>query len=50
MVYIGVPKEEIKKRHDIDVKKVKIEKLNSRKTGMRGVTVGEVCKFIGGKF
>lgn len=50
MVYMGVPAEEIKKIHDIDVKQVKIEKILDQKKPVRGVTVGEICKAIGGKF
>ena len=50
MVYIGTPEEEIKKRHDIDIKKTKIEDLNGMKKDIKGTTVGEVCRFIGGKF
>lgn len=50
MVYIGIPEEEIKKRHDIDIKKTKIEDLNGMKKDIKGTTVGEVCRFIGGKF
>lgn len=52
MVYIGIPEEEIKKRHDIDIKKTEIVDLNEMNKGikMKGTTVGEVCRFIGGKF
>lgn len=50
MVYIGIPEDEIKKKHNIDVKNVKIEKLNEIKKNIQGVTIGEVCRFIGGKF
>ena len=52
MVYIGLPEEEIMKRHNIDVKKTKINDLSDMKKDakVRGVAVGEVCRFIGGKF
>ncbi|RLI88439.1 MAG: 50S ribosomal protein L13 [Candidatus Altiarchaeales archaeon] len=50
MVYIGIPEEEIRKRHNIDIKKAKIEDLNEMKKDIKGITVGEVCRFIGGKF
>jgi len=51
MVYIGTPKEEIKVRHNIDIEKTKIEDLKKIKRDISHyVTVGEVCKFIGGKW
>lgn len=50
MVYYGIPKEEIKKRYDIDIEKAKIEKIeDSIKSISNSLTVGEVCKFISGK-
>ncbi|MEM4347500.1 MAG: 50S ribosomal protein L13 [Candidatus Altiarchaeota archaeon] len=50
MVYYGIPKEEIKKRHNIEVDEVKIEKIeDSIKNISNSLTVGEICKFISGK-
>lgn len=49
MIYIGIPKEEIKVRHNIDIEKTKIEELKKiKKSTSSCVTVGDVCKFIGG--
>jgi ribosomal protein L13 len=50
MVYMGVPAEEIKKVHNIDIKSAKIEKLESQRKKVSGLSVAEVCKAIGGKF
>lgn len=50
-VYIGAPAEEIKNQYNIDLSKQKKEDLGSiKKTLRRSVTVGEVCKFIGGSW
>ena len=50
-VYIGVPVAEIKKRCDTDISKEKKENLGGLKKKLRrGVTVGELCKFIGGNW
>lgn len=48
MVYVGMPEEEIKRKHNIDLKDSTIERINVRKP-VSFVTVGEVCKSIGGK-
>ncbi len=50
MVYMGVPAEEIKKMHGVDVKTEKIERLESQRKQVSGMTVAELCKAIGGKF
>lgn len=51
MVYIGIPKEEIKKNHDIDVTEQNILNLKDlRKDVARYVTLGDVCDSMGGKF
>ena len=50
-VYIGVPAEEIKREHKVDLSKEKRQDLSGlKKTLRRSVTVGEVCKFIGGSW
>jgi len=49
-VYIGVPEEEIKKAHNIDIKTAKIERLEGPCKHVSGMTVAEVCRAIGGKF
>ncbi|MFH1126376.1 MAG: 50S ribosomal protein L13 [Candidatus Altiarchaeota archaeon] len=49
-VYIGIPEREIKERHNIDLKKEKPYDLSFRKHHDESVTVGEVCKFIGGSW
>lgn len=46
MTYAGVPEEQIKKNHKIE--KLKIETPSTIKKAA-GVTVGEICAFIGGK-
>jgi large subunit ribosomal protein L13 len=50
MVYMGTPAEEIKKVHNLDIKSAKIEKLESQRKKVSGLSVAEVCKAIGGKF
>ena len=50
MVYTGVPEAEIQKKHNIDIKQVKPEPLEDLRKKVRGVTVMEVCRTIGGKF
>ncbi len=50
MVYMGVPTEEIKKFHNVDVKSAKIEKLEKARKPVSGLSVAEVCKAVGGKF
>jgi len=50
MVYMGSPAEEIMKKHNIDLGKAKIEKIPSAKKKIRGVTLEELCRYIGGKF
>lgn len=49
MVYIGLPKEEIKKKHNIDVDKEKPINLNKKDID-NYLTVGDVCRFIGGSW
>jgi len=49
-VYIGVPENEIKEKHNIDVKKEKIQELNFKKNFEEYVTVEELCRFIGGSW
>jgi large subunit ribosomal protein L13 len=46
-VYMGLPVDEIKKKKNIDVSKIKPEKLEHMR---KGVTVGEVCGLIGGRW
>lgn len=51
MVYVGIPKATIKDKHKIDVNKdkpVTLDQQNSR--GNDFLTVGEICKFIGGSW
>lgn len=50
MVYIGVPGDEVKRKYDIDLSKVKIQSPSKSKKRVAGVTVGEVCSSIGGKW
>ncbi len=48
-VYVGVPEEEIKKNHQIE--DIKMHKLDEMKKNLGNyITVGEICKFIGGKW
>ncbi|MCX6694786.1 MAG: 50S ribosomal protein L13 [Candidatus Altiarchaeota archaeon] len=50
-VYIGAPAGEIKKNHDVELSKLKKEDLSGlKKTLRRSVTVGDLCKFIGGSW
>ena len=50
MVYMGVPEDEIKKKHGIDVKTAQIERLEGARKKMKCVTVEEICRTLGGKF
>ncbi|OYT27768.1 MAG: 50S ribosomal protein L13 [Candidatus Altiarchaeales archaeon ex4484_96] len=51
MVYVGLPKEEIKKRHGIEVKDSDlIELKDARKKVRNHLTLGEVCSAIGGRW
>ncbi|VVB52557.1 50S ribosomal protein L13 [uncultured archaeon] len=50
MVYMGVPKEEIKKQHDVDVTKGKINPPMKPKSLANYITVGALCKELGGKY
>jgi large subunit ribosomal protein L13 len=51
MVYIGFPKDVIKKRQDVDVSKEKMVKLSHLSKNLDSyVTVGELCESIGGRF
>lgn len=47
MVYVGEPKGEIMKRHNIDISKIKIEKLPVKHYDYY-ITVEELCKALGG--
>ncbi|ODS36275.1 50S ribosomal protein L13 [Candidatus Altiarchaeales archaeon WOR_SM1_SCG] len=49
MTYIGIPEDEIKRAHNLDIKNHEIENLDNIRKEIRGVTVDEICKFIGGK-
>lgn len=49
-VYIGMPEDEIKAKHNIDLKKEKPYDLQFKKNFGEYVTVGEICKFIGGSW
>ncbi len=49
-VYIGIPKEEIKKIHGIEIEKTGIQDLHEIKKSVENfVTVGDICKFARGK-
>lgn len=48
LVYIGMPKEEIQKKHKVDITKEKIENFEGKKQ-IEGITVKELCKFVSGK-
>lgn len=48
MVYMGAPESEIKKKHNVDLKEARIEKLADMKKKVKGVTVLDVCRTIGG--
>ncbi len=50
MVYIGIPENEIKKNHNINIKKEKIQDLKLKKREVNGISVGELCASIGGKW
>ncbi len=51
MVYIGIPEQEIRNNHNIELKKTKIENLeNLKKDIQRHVTVEEICRAIGGRW
>jgi len=50
-VYIGVPVDEVKRDLDVDILKQKKEDLSKQKKRMRrAVTVGDLCKSIGGRW
>ena len=49
MTYIGMPEDEIKRVHNIDLKNQEVQNLDNIKKEVRGVTIDEICKFIGGK-
>jgi len=50
-VYIGIPREEIKKKHGIEIERAKIRELREIKKDVENyVTVGDICKFMGGKW
>ena len=49
-VYIGMPEKEIKSKHNLDLKKEKPYELKLKKHFVDYVTVGELCKFIGGSW
>ncbi|MFC2163329.1 50S ribosomal protein L13 [Candidatus Altiarchaeota archaeon] len=49
-VYMGVPEDEIKRRTNIDVSKMKPESLDhASKNLRRSITVGQLCSSIGGR-
>lgn len=49
MVYVGFPEQEIKKKHKLD--KVEVMRLKGTQKILKDyVTVGEVCKSVGGKW
>ncbi|OYT54507.1 MAG: 50S ribosomal protein L13 [Candidatus Altiarchaeales archaeon ex4484_2] len=51
MVYMGVPKEEINKRYGLKVKDSDIIGLDGSKKRVRNqMTLGEVCKAVGGRW
>lgn len=50
MVYIGMPEEELKRRHNIDLKKEKPYQLKAKRQLNEYSTVGEICEFIGGRW
>lgn len=50
MVYTGAPKDEIMRKHNIDLDKAKIQALDKANTIHNNhMTVGEICKAIGGR-
>lgn len=50
MVYSGIPKDEIMKKHNIDLDKAKIHSLDKANAIHNNhMTVGEICKAIGGR-
>jgi len=51
MVYIGIPKEEIKENHNIDIQNSNIINLDYMKKDVeRYITLGDLCNSIGGNF
>lgn len=51
MVYIGTPMEVIKEKHSVDIKKEKPVKIGANvREDANFLTVGEICKFIGGSW
>jgi len=51
MVYIGIPKDEIKRNHNIEVDDSDILELDDLKKNIRDyMTLGEVCNAIGGRW
>lgn len=49
MVYIGFPADEIKKKYGIEPSQEEIQKPDTAKKKINGVTVEEVCKALGGR-
>ncbi|MBN2518542.1 MAG: 50S ribosomal protein L13 [Candidatus Altiarchaeota archaeon] len=50
MVYMGKPENEIRKKHNMEISKAKLADTSSLKRHYDlFVTVGELCKFLGGK-
>ena len=50
-VYMGIPRDEIKKKHGIEIEKTKIHDLGEAKKGVQNfVTVTDICKFMGGRW
>ncbi len=51
MVYIGIPKDEIKRNHNIEVDDSDILELDDLKKNIRDyMTLGEICNAIGGRW
>jgi large subunit ribosomal protein L13 len=49
-VYVGVPEDEIKRRHGVEIEKSKIHDLEGKKGVENYTTVANICRFIGGKW
>ncbi|MBN2250709.1 MAG: 50S ribosomal protein L13 [Candidatus Altiarchaeota archaeon] len=50
MVYVGVPADELMKKHNINMNETRMEKLGEAGKDARGITVAEICRAVGGKF
>lgn len=49
-VYVGMPEEELRRKHNIDLKKEKPYELKARGHFEEYATVGEICECIGGRW